>query len=257
MWIAEGASGNVIGGAAGNVISGNDDLGVFIADAGTLGNSVVGNRIGTNFDGTAAFGNGATAVSIHGDAGSTTVADNLISGNGGNGLTLGGAGITDCVIRGNIIGLNAAGTSALPNALNGVVVEDGAHGNTIGGTTAADRNTISGNLQNGVSISGVGTTGNAILGNFIGTDVTGTLDLGNTLNGVLATGGATDNVIGGTVAGARNVISGNDGDGIEINGAGTNGNSVLGNFVGTDVTGTLGLGNYERRRSSLAVRPTT
>ena len=93
-----------------------------------------------------------------------------------------------------------------------------------------------------MTISDTGTTGNKVQGNFIGTDVTGTLDLGNVVNGVIIER-RRDNTVGGTVAGARNVISGNTNDGVHINGAGASGNNVLGNFIGTSAVGTAAVGN--------------
>src|SRR5262249_30184797 len=85
------------------------------------------------------------------------------------------------------------------------------------------------------------TDNNTVQGNYIGTDITGTVDVGNGLNGI-ATFMTTENTIGGTEAGAGNVISGNAGDGIAFFG-GSNGNVVQGNLIGVDVTGTVAMGN--------------
>ncbi|PYQ51065.1 MAG: hypothetical protein DMF78_14150, partial [Acidobacteria bacterium] len=122
----------------------------------------------------------------------------------------------------------------------------GAYTNTIGGETAAVRNVISGNLRNGVLIMGPlsveGSVGlNVVKGNFIGTDATGTLDRGNAAQGVqiIRSGG---NMIGGSVA-ARNVISGNGGEGVRIDGATATGNVVQGNYIGTSASGSADLGN--------------
>ena len=115
----------------------------------------------------------------------------------------------------------------------------GTGNNTIGGTTAAARNIISGNDQRGVEIFS-SASGNVVEGNYVGTDVTGTQDLGNALTGVYLDN-ATNAVIGGTVGTAGNLISGNNQDGVRI--ADGTGNLLLGNFIGTDVTGTLDLGN--------------
>ena len=109
----------------------------------------------------------------------------------------------------------------------------------IGGTTAADRNIISGNTI-GVNIGSPSARGNVVIGNYIGTDVTGTLDVGNTDAGVLVIGEA--NVIGGPAAGNGNVISGNDQVGVRLTGGAT-ANSVEGNLIGVNAPGTGVLGN--------------
>ncbi len=146
------------------------------------------------------------------------------------------------VIEGNFIGTDVTGTVALPNRV-GVQIDNGP-GDTIGGTTTAARNLISGNLI-GVFILDV-SPGNVIEGNFIGTDVTGTAALGNR-TGIDIDAGASNNTVGGTAAGARNLISGNSDNGVSIlesePTSPTTGNLVEGNFIGTDVTGTEALGN--------------
>lgn len=148
-------------------------------------------------------------------------------------------------IAGNYLGaLTTSGGSA------GVLEQNGESGlaisganNTIGGTSAADRNLISANSLEGIAISGTGATGNVIVGNLIGTDSTGLLDLGNGQAGVLIYGGASSNTIGGTTPASRNIISGNAGDGVNIQGTGTTGNVVQGNFIGTTIDGESDLGN--------------
>jgi hypothetical protein len=146
------------------------------------------------------------------------------------------------VIEGNFIGTNAAGTAAAPNSMNGVVAIDcgigfnGGSNNTIGGVTPAARNLISGNAGRGIV---VGISGNVVQGNFIGTDVHGTAALGNGSTGVEAD--VSGNTIGGTTAAARNIISANS-RGVQFEGS----NHVLqGNFIGTDVTGTVALPNLD------------
>jgi titin len=137
------------------------------------------------------------------------------------------------VVQGNYLGTDVTGTRRMGNSI-GVLIEGS--NNQIGGTTAAERNLISGNDQ-GVSIwSG---SNNVMLGNYIGTDVTGTASLGNFVG--LDIGGS-NNLIGGTAAGARNVISGNQDAGLKIEGVGAR---VQGNYIGTDTTGTRALGNQE------------
>ena len=143
------------------------------------------------------------------------------------------------VITGNFIGTDPTGTAALPNGSQGVgavIIGGTSSNNTIGGTTPDARNLISGNVGMGVFFQ-LG-TGNTIQGNLIGTDVTGTLALGNTDRGVLTT--ASNTLVGGTTVDARNIISANN-RGVDLEG-GSN-STVQGNFIGTDVTGTIALGN--------------
>ena len=108
----------------------------------------------------------------------------MISGNTGCGVDLSGSGTASNVIEGDLIGTNAAGTGAIPNAANGVYIEGTAGSNTIGGTAAGARDVISGNSVNGVLIGTYGdanAAGDVVEGDYIGTDVTGTLALGNAI----------------------------------------------------------------------------
>jgi hypothetical protein len=153
-----------------------------------------------------------------------------------------GTGSTGNKVTGNFVGTDASGTQKLGNRAYGVVIED-SRNNTIGGAAAAERNIVSGNSVYGVGIYGAAATDNKVLGNYVGTDKNGTAPLGNGRSGVAI--GAPYNTIGGTQAGARNVISANGAIGIYI--ASPLGyasrNKVLGNFVGTDASGKGDLGN--------------
>jgi hypothetical protein len=139
------------------------------------------------------------------------------------------------VLEGNYTGVDLSGTRHMGNSV-GVAVYGS--GNRIGGTTASQRNVISGN---DVGVEIYYGSNNVVLGNYIGTDFTGTASLGNGLG--LDIGGS-NNLIGGTTPAERNIISGNNGyqAGITIGGTGIR---VEGNFIGTDVTGTHALGNFE------------
>jgi parallel beta-helix repeat protein len=251
--IEDASNNNLIGGSAagaGNLISGGSGRnadGIWMVN-GASNNTVQGNLIGTTADGTAALGN-AAGVAI--DAGSTnnTVggsaagASNVISGNSIVGVEILAAGSNGNVVQGNFIGTNAAGAAALANLGDGVLISTGAASNTIGGTTPAARNVISGNQTAGVHITDAGTTGNVVEGNYIGTDVTGSAALGNTGSGVRVELQATGNFIGGAVAGTGNVISGNSGSGVQLLGAGTTANVVAGNFLGVNAAGAVALPN--------------
>ena len=249
-----GAANTTIGGTtagAGNVISANQQEGIWITGARTTGVVVQHNLIGTDVTGTKPLGNTDDGVEIDNGAKNTTIggttagAGNVISANDECGIWIIGAGTTGVVVEHNLIGTDVTGTKPLGNASSGVAISGGAANTTIGGTTADAGNVISANRGNGIWITGAGTTGVVVQHNFIGTDVTGTKPLGNANPGVGIGGGAANNTIGGTAAGAGNVISGNEEDGILITGQGTSNNAVAGNFIGTDVTGTKPLGNTD------------
>jgi hypothetical protein len=167
----------------------------------------------------------------------------------GAGIHITGAGATNNWVYGVFAGTDPTGTLSEPN-YSGVAIDGGASNNLVGTNgdgvaDAAERNVLSGNLFEGVSIDGVGTNGNVVAGNFIGTDISGSVALGNAENGVQIGNGASANTIGGTIPAAGNEISANTGYGVRITGAGTEYNLVQGNFIGTDSTGTVALGNTQ------------
>lgn len=264
--LIESAS-NLIGGAvagATNVVSANQTYGIHISGPGALANRVEANYIGTDINGTFLFGQGNpgngqdnppqtgnlrdgifiddapdNVIGIPGGAaGVGNAAGNVISGNFGAGVRISGDSATGNLIQGDIIGTDVSGKSALPNFQEGVVLDSA--DNTVGGMAAGAGNLISSNLR-GVLVSGATATGNLVAGNFIGTDGTGSYDLGNANEGVRIDG-ASGNTVGGQVAAARNLISGNN-VGVLIVGSSAIDNLVLGNYIGTDVTGLLDLGN--------------
>ncbi|MBI5759768.1 MAG: hypothetical protein HZA46_14720, partial [Planctomycetales bacterium] len=261
-------SNNTIGGtteADRNVISGNTGLGLDIAvpflGGTTTGNRVIGNFIGTDVTGNVALGNGSSGVTIAFAQGNTIGGaqageGNVISANGlvitsTAGIFIGGNTATGNRVLGNRIGTNAAGTSPLGNRI-GVLVND-APNNFIGGapvgSTTIVGNVISGNTTFGIEFVNSNATGNVVQGNLIGTNATGTGTIANLFDGVFLAANSRNNMIGGTTAAARNVISGNTGDGVLINGnsgmpASTN--QIVGNLIGTDVTGAVALPNGAR-----------
>lgn len=237
-----GAPNNTIGGTtsnARNVISDNGGYGIVIASSNAINNLVQGNYIGTDFTGTADFGNGISGIYIsqapfNAIGGTIEGARNIISGNGQDGIVL--EGTTGTQVQGNYVGTDFTGTVAVSNGRDGVYLYV-ADGNTVGGTTTGARNVISGNHDNGLKLVG---NQNIVQGNFVGTDVTGTIDLGNFGYGVFVHW--HNNTIGGSSSGARNLVSGNNVGGIHID-FDSEGNVVQGNYIGTDVTGIGDLGN--------------
>jgi len=318
VWIANGASSTIVGGPsaeARNVISGNGGSGVQIEKSGTSNNTVFGNYIGLGADGATSIGNSHGVTLVDGATnnvigGTLPGSSNTISGNLNQGVVIQGAGTSNNRVEKNRIGTNPAGNLERGNGANGVRIFDGASNNTIGGSTNATRNLISGNANGGVSLAGSGTSNNTVIRNYIGTDVAGTAAIpnefgafiefnasentfannvvsGNIFGGFLLGGAVhdnilrgniiglnaagdavipaasasangifigqfcTNNVIGGSTAADRNIISGFGGDGIEMEG---NTNRLQGNYIGTDVTGAIDLGNGDdgiRIRSSL------
>ena len=251
--ILDDAPDTTIGGTtpgAGNLIA--SVSGAAITVGGASARVVIqGNLIGTDRTGETALGDvlgyGIVVNSGPGTliGGTVAAARNVIA------AELIGAWITstatDVTVQGNYIGTDASGTRALPNASIGLAV-DGIRV-TVGGTAAGAGNLISGNAQTGLEVGYFGYIGspgdldpthNIIQGNRIGTDFSGTTALPNGGAGVVvASGGST---IGGTAAGAGNVISGNVGAGLAFR-YGGDGNLIQGNAIGTDATGTVALGN--------------
>jgi hypothetical protein len=220
---------------------------------------IEGNFIGTDVAGTAGLANNGGVFVDNSPAnrigGISVAARNIISGNDplsgpADGILILGSGATGNLVQGNLIGVDATGVVALGNSNHGVRLWEGCDGNTIGGTTAGAGNVISGNGFYGLglipdwpSTAGVPVDGTVVLGNFIGTDGGGSVDLGNAGGGVFIVG--SNNTIGGLTPAASNLVSGNDGYGISIadTGSGSTGNQVLGNLIGTDLSGTSALGN--------------
>lgn len=261
-------SGVTIGGSnsgEGNVVSGNAGKGIYIDKQGAAVAAVIkGNYVGVNATGTASIANGSDGIYLTGKygtiGGNGTYEPNVISGNSGNGIVI-STGSTNSttshwVIKGNKIGTNAAGTSAIANSGYGVYTDFSSSNSKIYvGCSAAqvcnagDGNLISGNTSGGVYITNNG--GNittTFAQNYIGTNAAGTAKIANGGDGLttltVSSGNFTDS-IGGTTATFKNVISGNSGHGLNLSST-SSGNCVLalrGNYIGADPGGTLNLGN--------------
>jgi uncharacterized repeat protein (TIGR01451 family)/CSLREA domain-containing protein len=158
--------------------------------AGLLSHNLIeGNFIGTDPTGSAGAGNALNGILVLDDAntigGTTAAARNVISANGHNGILISGTAAVDNVVQGNRIGTVADGTSVLGNGRTGVSVFTPP--DTVGGSVAGAGNSILGNVISGNTTGGVlldnGT--HLVQDNFIGTDVTSTLNLRNLGEGVL------------------------------------------------------------------------
>lgn len=251
-----------------NVISANGGSGVSLAglapisggSASPIQVAVVGNYIGTNVNGNADLGNGGDGITAHRSA--SAVNGNLVSGNGGNGIRIlnSTANTRTPTVAGNYVGTNAAGTAAIGNDGHGIELRSST-GVGVGGSQpnptippviqplGTGRNIISGNRGHGVFITGeplqVGPVprGHLIASNYIGTDVTGSIALGNAGSGIFATTGGHG--IGGFVSsGDGNVISANAENGITVVGTVGTGSTapggasgVFANRIGTNAAG--------------------
>jgi len=224
---------------------------VGISISGGDNNVIAGNFVGTDASGAIDFGNGS--VGIYGEfaslsngnliGGTTPAARNIISGNGNAGILF-EFQAADNIVRGNFVGLAADGTTVIANNGFGVGFGSFTGGTIIGGSDADDgatddivnsRNYVSGNTGSGIFLG----SGVTVLGNYIGTDATGTLARPNSSG--ITTNAGSGTIIGGTTAGAGNLISGNTGAGIS---AGfTNGLIIKNNRIGTNASGTAALGN--------------
>ncbi|MDD2387243.1 MAG: hypothetical protein PHP52_10730 [Bacteroidales bacterium] len=217
-------------------IFGNCDFAIQIFGTAATGNIITQNYIGTDATGTIPFSNNH-GIGISGNASDIEIIDNTISGNTIAGIAFSPA--NNITITGNKIGTDVSGMFSIPNSTG--IILDNSHNCTIGGTTYSVRNIISGNSNGGILITGSESIGNNIFGNFIGTNINGTDTIPNG-NGVMLVN-AANNIVGGLTVSHRNIISGNIQCGILLNGTGTNNNTIIGNYIGTDSLGTNPLSN--------------
>src|SRR5262245_15446604 len=217
---------------------------------GTDGVVIEGNFIGTNPAGTAGLGNAFAGILVNTGAsnvtigGTTPAARNLISGNTLYGISYGqaggaGGGGTNHLVQGNLIGTDATGGNAIPGQDRGIETLGTTSDILVGGTTAASRNVVSGNINYGIRFRAGGGTNNVAQGNFVGTNPAGDGPVPNAHYGISVE--APGVVIGGAAEGEGNLSSGNGQVGINV--FSTTGAVIKGNRVGTDATGTFGIPN--------------
>lgn len=250
-----GASFNQIGGllpGEGNVLCYTGREAVSISGYNVVGNIVEGNYLGVVASGKSVLKN-YMGIWINMGAPGTVVRQNVISGN-----QLGGVVINDITcfttMVGNRIGTDSTGLQKASNNLYGIWILQGSSYNRIGGTDGKDRNIISGNDHYNIYIDGaLGGSNNFVLGNYIGTDISGTKKLDTQAydretrinrGGIKLCEDARYNFIGGFTQQEKNLISGNPGYGIGFQyGSGLKNNFILGNAIGTDADSKLDLGN--------------
>jgi len=254
--LIEGSSQNTqVGGVIplGNVSAGNIQNGIEVT--GTAAGFITFNTFGGLLAFKGAAPNGNDGILITSTGGNQTIRTNVFSGNMNNGVEIGGdaSGVT---VGPDIIGLSTKGNSLLPNGGSGVVIGGTAHGNVVGDGyhSVIPQNTFSGNFGYGIVLTG-GAHDNRILDTFIGTDVLGALALANRNGGILVGANARRNVIGGISNDpklpARNLISGNGGNGITL-AAGSSYSTVTNNWIGLTRSGERKLPNNRR---PIVVRP--
>ncbi len=204
-----------------NIIAG----GLGMGSVEVFSNKIIGNYIGIDITGTSRFEMKERTVSILAGTYNNLIQNNLIGGN----LTVSDPGTSYNTIIGNIVGLNASGSAALGGPCS--IGADEPY-NRIGGTEPAERNVVAGSGMNGI---GVGKHSVFVLGNYIGTDITGTIAIGNN-RGIFI--GGEHHFIGGATENERNIISGNS-VGINLSG---DYHYIAGNFIGIDKNG-FAMGN--------------
>lgn len=238
---------NIIGGSTvgeRNIISANLEIGVYIESSDS--NIVSGNFIGTDVNGTETFRKNGILIQANGleintvskynrIGGYTEGERNIISGNRVYGaIYYGNCSLNNIV--GNYIGTDVSGSFSIPNA-TGICVDAASNHNMI------EQNLLSGNISYGIFIVTTGSYHNTFRANLVGTNSTGTLAIPNDV-GLIIGGGAKYNIIGGINPEDRNVFSGNNYTGVEISDNTTDSNQIIGNYIGTDISGNIALGNY-------------
>ena len=274
--IQDGANDNTIsGGTLSSVISGNGGYGITVIEDLTTRNRILGNYIGTDFNGTAKIANDSGGISIIDGADNTIVGlpgqGNLISGNGGFGIKLDRFALDETTIysntlSANIIGLNAdaakpaAEPNPLANTLGGILLNNGSSQNRIGGPTAAEGNIIAGNGGSGIVITGTQTLSNTVQGNTIGlAKATSGANAGKyviaaaNIGDGISIGNAVGTAVGGDVAGAGNTIAANTANGIRIAGTGTTTTTLRFNTIGTTKPGAAFLPNLGNKANGILI----
>jgi CSLREA domain-containing protein len=266
LLLGPGSGGSTIKGLAVNRFSAN---GIEIQ---TSGNTLTGDFVGTNPAGNAAEANQSDGIRIANSSnniigGTTPAARNVVSGNQSDGIRVSGtlaAPATGNMIAGNFVGVNAVGTGSVGIKANGGAAGtpggngfagieiSGGNSNTVGGAMAGARNVVGFNAE-GIQIDNGGQN-NVIQGNFSGVGADGITPVGNNLQGIVLRSSngfapplgpaqpnepaVSNNNVGGTIAGAGNLVEFNGTGGVAIfgnpvsaSGQQNSGNAILGNSI--------------------------
>jgi uncharacterized membrane protein len=257
--VRNSATGTTIG--PGNVISANGSDGVLMS---TGGNTVKGNYIGTDVNGTASSTNGQNSILVSAGTGNTIGGPNAADRNviavkaSLSGIRLQGATTSGTLVYGNYIGVDKNGAAPLvtpaPSSSNGILIVTGSTNNKIGEVSGVGAGNIIGGAERGITLQSTGTTGNIIKNNSIGVGASGQ-PVGNSLYGIRLLSGATNNTIGGALGTEGNLVANNGFDGISID-SGANNNTVAGNTAqnngvnGVRVFGATGIRITQTQTSS-------
>jgi hypothetical protein len=117
------------------------------------GNTITGNRIGTNTAGTAAVSNGNNGISLENSSGNQIGQPgfgNVLSGNAGAGIAL--TNSSNNILEADVIGLDVTATTALSNVYNGVLLQGNSNDNQVGVVGSVADTYIAGNGGAGVAI---------------------------------------------------------------------------------------------------------
>ena len=240
VFLLDACSNVKVGGLAGgatdsmNVISGNNQAGIGLGGSAKSNIRVVRNYLGLNKAGTAGIGN-QFGLNDGGNVTGFFVKNNVVAANAAQGMYF--LNTINLVIKGNYLGCDATGLVAIINGSNNIDLNE-THGAIVGGAVAGEGNVIvssSGPGQHGLILQGGARTNNCIIkGNYIGTDKTGTAKAGS---GILGSGlvvKGSGNIIGGTLAGEANIISGNGQWGVLLTDG--NSNQLIGNLIGVNIS---------------------
>lgn len=220
------------------------------------GNTIEGNYLGTDVNGSKVLGN-STGIHVLNSANNTiggvsAAGANVISGNTiqysdvpaayGAGIVLDGTSTTGILVIGNLIGTDPTGSKAVPNGTG--VLFSNATSNTVGGISTPDRNVISGNNVYDIWFR-LNSNNNLVAGNYFDTDKTGTFSLPGTPPSqnspipvtINLEDGASANTIGGSLAQGGNLIEPKS-IGVSMTGPAVTANVVSGNLIGVDASGT-------------------